>query len=140
MMDRAPDDGAKKVKAHVLVVDDEPICAMALERFLERRNYQVSIAANGEQALQLHAEASVDAVVTDFRMPKLNGGELTVRLRSIRPDLPVVIVTGYAPEIPDLRLDPPVPVIEKPVNPVEVVELLDSWFPQAGRRLPSSTP
>lgn len=86
---------SETVRPHLLLVDDEAITVMALERFLTRKGFRVSVAGNGHDALALAAESPPDLVVTDMRMPRLSGRDLIERLRASRPDLPVVVVTGY---------------------------------------------
>jgi len=137
-MDVSPDDctGHSADPIHVLVVDDEVIAAMALERLLTRHRFKVSIAANGEQALRLYGEHDVDAVITDFRMPKMNGGELVKNLRSLASNLPIAVMTGYAPEIPNLDITRPVPVMHKPLDVSEVLSMLKAWFPNGPARTP----
>jgi len=111
---------------HVLLVDDEAISALALERFLARKGYRVSVAGNGHQALALHQADPVDAVVTDMRMPKMDGGELLRRLRADRPALPAVVVTGYMAGDPQAAgLDSPrTRLMTKPVDPVDLLKTL----------------
>lgn len=80
---------------HILLVDDEAITVMALERFLGRKGFRVSVAADGHEALDRAATDPPDLMVTDMRMPRLSGGDLIRRIRATRPDLPVIVVTGY---------------------------------------------
>lgn len=104
---------------HLLVVDDEVIAAMALERFLSRKGFRISRAANGEQALDVFAQTPADLVVTDVRMPRMSGPELVRQLRAAQPDLPVVVVTGYMGEDPETAglTGPRTRVMTKPVDP-----------------------
>ena len=67
--------------ARVLVVDDEPAVRRALERALRLENHEVSLAADGEEALDALASAPADAVILDILMPKLDGLEVCRRLR-----------------------------------------------------------
>jgi CheY-like chemotaxis protein len=58
--------------------------------------YEVRQAADGEAGLQLLREQPPDLLMVDFIMPKLNGAEVIERARSLLPDLPVILATGYA--------------------------------------------
>jgi CheY-like chemotaxis protein len=81
----------------VLVVDDEPIVLLYVARLLEEAGYEVQTALNGVEALRTaedHAFA-FDLVITDIRMPALDGWELGRRLRQRRRSLPVLYVSGY---------------------------------------------
>ena len=82
----------------VLLVEDEAPVRATARRILERRGCTVLEARHGADALLVWAEhgASIDAVVTDLRMPELGGHELVARLRAVRPGLPVVYMSGYA--------------------------------------------
>lgn len=80
-----------------MIVDDEEQKRMLLARFLRRTFSQAVIheCADGEQAIQELTTKAVDVVITDNRMPRVNGLELTRWIRERQPDLPVVMVTGH---------------------------------------------
>lgn len=82
---------------HVLVVDDEIEVARLLERMLVARGYHVTTFTSAEEAAaEFHAHPrAYQLVVTDQTMPRLTGVELARRLKAIRPDIPVVLTTGY---------------------------------------------
>jgi PAS domain S-box-containing protein len=88
--------------ATILLVEDEPGVRSMARRLFERRGYQVRDAANGALALAVWAEhgSGIDVVVTDVRMPQLGGPELVARLRTMRPTLPVVFLSGYTDRDP----------------------------------------
>jgi CheY-like chemotaxis protein len=68
---------------------------------LEDLGHSVLSANSGPKALELlHAGADIDLLITDFAMPAMTGAELARLARNLRPDLPVLIATGYA-ELPD---------------------------------------
>ncbi len=87
---------------HVLYVDDEPGLARVGERRLGLLGYRVSVATDGQTALTkfLADPAGYDVVVTDFTMPEMNGLELARELIKIRPDIPIIMTTGYIDEFP----------------------------------------
>ncbi|MHC4859100.1 MAG: response regulator [Planctomycetota bacterium] len=80
----------------VLVVDDEPKIRQLLQRLLEREGYRVSTAGDGAAALEEILRERPALVITDLKMPGMDGVELLKRARSIDPDLPVVLITAYA--------------------------------------------
>ena len=81
-------------RMRILVVDDEPAVRESLRRALQLEGYDVDLAADGEGALsRLHAN-SVDAVVLDVSMPKLDGLETCRRLRSEGNRIPVLMLTA----------------------------------------------
>jgi CheY-like chemotaxis protein len=82
---------------HILLVDDEPALLDVERMFLEKLGYRVSTAATGEEALEMFRRAphSFDMVVTDMTMPKMTGEKLAAHLLDARPDLPILLATGY---------------------------------------------
>jgi nitrogen regulation protein NR(I) len=82
-------------RAQILVVDDEMNLRKVLSAQLARDGYDVHTAEDGEQGLQLLSEHHIDLVITDLRMPKLDGMELLRRAVAIDRDLPVVMITAH---------------------------------------------
>lgn len=80
----------------VLVVDDEESVRLLLSTLLERDSYQVLLAHDGQHALEVsrkHA-GEIDALVTDYRMPRLDGLQLARTLTAERPGIRVMIMSG----------------------------------------------
>ena len=82
------------VHRSLLCVDDDSSFRQFYKTLLESYGYDVTVAANGRQALKLFLSRKVDAVLTDFEMPGMTGGELAARLKRLRPELPVLLVSG----------------------------------------------
>lgn len=80
----------------ILVVDDEQNMRVALFEALSRNGHEVAVAENGQMALEMIARISPDLVITDIKMPEMDGLELLRQVKALRPDLPVVIMTGFA--------------------------------------------
>jgi CheY-like chemotaxis protein len=78
----------------LLCVDDDSGFRHFYETLLQNYGYNVTVAANGRQALKLFLSRKIDAVLTDFEMPGMTGTELATRLKTLRPDLPVMLVSG----------------------------------------------
>jgi len=87
-------------KKHILIVEDEPCIAGFYQEFLSE-DYYTTVCGDGEQALSFFEDAkdNIDLVVTDQTMPKMNGKELSIALLSQKPDLPIIMVTGYSDDI-----------------------------------------
>ena len=83
----------------VLLAEDEALTALSLADLLEAEGYDVALALDGAEALEQARRLGdgLDALVTDLRMPRMGGEDLIRALRSERPGLPVVVVTGSAP-------------------------------------------
>jgi two-component system response regulator MprA len=78
----------------VLVVDDEPAVRAALQRALALERHDVSLAEDGQQALDALAEGTVDAIVLDVMMPRVDGLEVCRRLRAAGDRTPVLMLTA----------------------------------------------
>jgi len=111
----------------VLVVDDEEITRQLLVAALQAPQRQLLTAASGEEALEIAKKTDVDLVLLDLIMPGINGVETFRQLHELRPQLPVVIVTGY----PDSDLMQkaleigPFPMINKPVDVNQIQKVVD---------------
>ncbi len=84
----------KRADVRVLVVDDEPSARSGLEKLLRQEGFLVETASDGAAALEAHAERPPAVVVSDLRMPGIDGAELLRRLREKDPRLPVIMVTA----------------------------------------------
>lgn len=82
--------------AHVLVVDDEGAIRYSVSKTLQRVGYRVSEAASGEEAIDLVNANEFDVILTDIRMPGIDGVELLRRIKDVAPDASVILMTGYA--------------------------------------------
>jgi CheY-like chemotaxis protein len=84
----------------ILLVEDEVAVRRSVRRILERAGYTVHEARHGADALLVwhEHEAAIDLLITDLRMPELSGRELMAALHAIKPDLPVITMSGYPPD------------------------------------------
>jgi CheY-like chemotaxis protein len=83
-------------KARILCVDDEGVILDSFRKILVLDGYAVDTVENGKQALGLIQTHSYDFVFTDLKMPEMDGVEVTKAVKHIRPDIDVIIITGYA--------------------------------------------
>mgnify|MGYP000392151973 CR=1 FL=1 len=83
------------MKGHILVVDDEPVVLRSCERILRPEGYEVDTSSSAPQALKMLQEDAYDLVITDIKMPEMDGLEFMRRLRAQNPDINVVFITGY---------------------------------------------
>ncbi len=79
----------------VLIVDDEPNYQIVLSELLREEGYEIFTAGNGEEALKTVAETDLDLIITDMRMPGLDGLGLLKAVKTSNPDLPVIMVTAF---------------------------------------------
>jgi PAS domain S-box-containing protein len=104
----------------VLVAEDQDSLARLIHRILDRQGYHVITVTTPEDALRYASDLSqpIDLLLTDAIMPGLLGNELAARIRTLRPGVPVVYMSGYAQPILDTQgaLDPQSDLLEKPFS------------------------
>ena len=102
----------------ILLVDDDAAVRSFTQALLEKTGYRVLTAENGSQALRLFEthRSAIGLLLTDFRMPILNGCELADRVRQINAGVPVLVMTGDGPAVP-----PGYEFIQKPLKPAELI-------------------
>lgn len=88
---------AKEIR--ILVIDDEAHVREFLSRGLSKFNYQVMEACSGEHGIHLFKKETFDLVLTDLGMPDLSGWEVCKRIKSMRPGIPVGMITGWGADV-----------------------------------------
>jgi CheY-like chemotaxis protein len=94
----------------VLCVDDELVGLQVRKLLLERAGYRVLTADDGPTGLEIFATEQVEAVILDYSMPGMHGGEVATRMRQIKPSVPILLLSAYVG------------------LPVEVTSLVDSYM------------
>lgn len=115
----------KKIK--ILIIDDEKVIRDGLSAILQKAGFAVQSAADGQTALSLLHQATVDLVLSDLKMPHMGGLEVLRAIKIIRPEVPVIIITGYA------KIETAVETMQhgaadylpKPFSPAEVLEKIN---------------
>lgn len=79
-----------------MVVDDEPLIRRSLSELLTLSGYTVSSASSGKEALHLLKNYTADVIITDVKMPEMDGIQLLKQVKNSHPNTPVILVTGYA--------------------------------------------
>ena len=112
----------------ILLVDDHELVLRALHTYLEKRGYNVLEARDGEEAL-LVAEcfpSIIQVLVTDLVMVKMNGRELARRLMLLRPEMQVIMMSGFPDEIMVQQdLTPQIPILAKPFLPKKLLSAIE---------------
>ncbi|WP_210527329.1 PAS domain S-box protein [Rubellimicrobium arenae] len=112
--------------ARVLLVDDEEVVRTSVAEMLRDLGYEVHEATSGRHALDLLADGlRVDMVVTDYLMPGITGTDLVAGLRRERPDLPALLITGYADAEAISRVAKGVARIAKPFSQAQLGARVD---------------
>ena len=81
---------------HILVVDDQPILCHLVCEYLKDDLHTVEIATSGRDALAAFRAGAFDLVITDHVMARMNGHQLAAAIKELRPDVPLILLTGYA--------------------------------------------
>jgi CheY-like chemotaxis protein len=79
----------------VLCIDDELIGLQVRKILLERAGYRVLTASDGSAGLEIFSNEPVEAVVLDYSMPGMNGGEVAFRMRQTKPRIPILLLSAY---------------------------------------------
>ncbi len=81
---------------HILVIDDEAVIREGLRQTLTLEGYQVDSAANGKTGMEKLQKGNFSVVITDLKMPVMNGIEVLQAIQALQPNVPVIIITGFA--------------------------------------------
>jgi CheY-like chemotaxis protein len=79
----------------ILCVDDEAVGLQVRRILLERAGYEVLTAQDGFTGIQIFADHPIDAVVLDYSMPGMHGGEVAKQMRQTKPDVPILLLSAY---------------------------------------------
>jgi len=79
----------------VLIVDDDHQTCETLKDILEKKNYKIAIAYNGEEATRIVEKNEIDIAIIDVKLPVLNGLETYLKIKNINPEITAIMITGY---------------------------------------------
>jgi PAS domain S-box-containing protein len=97
-----------KSAATILIVDDDPLISMSTVDMVEDLGHHVLEANSGADALKiLSSDAEIDLMISDYSMPGMNGAQLAIAARELRPRLPILLATGYADLPPGSNVELP---------------------------------
>jgi CheY-like chemotaxis protein len=107
----------------ILVVDDDALIAMNTVDMVEDLGHTAVEAYSGKQALTILASGRcIDALITDYAMPGMTGVELALKARELRPNLPILLATGYA-DLPN-GTSTDLPRLAKPYHQADLAQQL----------------
>ncbi len=103
-------------KPRVIVVDDEENIRFALKRWFEANGFDVDLAEDGAVAMEKCAEQEYDVMTLDLEMPRMNGRDTIAAMQRLRPELPIIVLTGYFDKSLDQSLQGVAKVLVKPLS------------------------
>jgi DNA-binding NtrC family response regulator len=106
-------------KKLILIAEDDPKVGESIRLLLKKRGYEIRLASNGKEALSLFRQETVDLVITDLVMPKMDGIELLEAVKGLRPEAEVVVISAQGTiekAVQAMKLGA-FDFIEKPINP-----------------------
>jgi len=118
----------KETGPTVLIVEDEDALRATIRRLLQAEGYNVLEAENGANALEMLSREDTDGValvLTDLRMPVMDGRQLAAALARARPALPIVFMSGFTAQLMDMRLvSPHFVFLAKPFNSKDLLGII----------------
>jgi CheY-like chemotaxis protein len=111
----------------ILLVDDAPDALVALERLLKRRGYEVVSVTNAEDALKVLEQHLIHLLITDWRLPGIDGLTLAQHAQATSPQIKVLMLTAYEDAYEKARSHHPAPVdayLTKPFDPLQLLKLV----------------
>jgi CheY-like chemotaxis protein len=131
-----PQDGDVPAPRHVLLAEDDILLAATVAEFLRDDGYVVTATPDGAAALAAAEGLDFDVLLTDLRMPVMDGTALIRALRLQRPDLPVVVMSGDVPpewrgtmESPEIGTGP-LKLVHKPMSLMQLRDALRAVWPE----------
>jgi len=118
-------------KKHVLVVDDDPDNRGSLAMLLAAKGMHVSQCESGKSALaELSHFKSIDLIVSDVSMPEMDGVEFAARAKELRPDIPLLLLTGHDSLVDQVIAQGSMALL-KPYEPERLLGLVEEMFARA---------
>ncbi len=116
----------------VLVVDDEAVIRQGVCRVLEGRGYQAEASESGYEAIERLQKVPFSIVITDLKMPGMDGIEVLKAIKILQPEVPVIIITGYSTvdTAVDAMKNGAFDYISKPFTPKQIIEMVEKALEQ----------
>jgi len=121
-LDLMCEDASNEIKS-VLVVDDDPNIVKTYKLVLESVGYSVDTARSGIEALFKSKKVHHDLIIIDMNLPDMLGNQLADQIRQEKPDIKIIMITGYSSymeELDELNIDE---ILVKPIPPEDLVEI-----------------
>ncbi len=118
--------------ARVLVVDDEQMDQVILEKLLGQAGHEVYFASDGEQAFKAYLKNSIEIIITDLNMPHVDGLEFIEAVLALFPEAVIIAVSGKGPDELDAAVSAGARVaLSKPIDPWELLKAILETAPDS---------
>ena len=104
----------------ILLVEDDEELRLVVEMFLSWAQFEVVIACDGVEGLEFLSKTHFDLVITDFRMPRMNGIDFSKKAKELYPELPIIMSTAFIPSL-DHELKEKLHFVSKPYQVNEMI-------------------
>jgi excisionase family DNA binding protein len=128
----------EETKTSILVIDDEKTIRLLFKQTLEELGHRVQVAESGFKGLELIKQQDFDMIFLDLKMPGMDGAELFRQIKTLKPKLPIIIITGY----PDSDImaralaQGPFGIMNKPFSESDIVAAVNSFLRITTARTP----
>ena len=132
---RVEETSESKAQPAILVIDDEPVVQETFKLFLRKQNFARQIAGTGKEALAALRKRSFDLCFLDLQLPEMTGDEVYAAFKELRPEMPIVVITGYPDSsmLDNILRFGPVTVLKKPLK-LEELEAALRLLVKTGRQ------
>lgn len=122
-------------KKSILIIDDDVDICQLLKRFLERKGYEAKTAFKGNEGIISLQNIHFDLVLMDFRLPDYDGIDLIQELKSIKPNVPIIVITGYSDVKQAVKMIQlgAFEYVTKPIFPEEILKLIQKAIDSDGK-------
>ncbi len=126
----------------ILIIDDEPYILLMLKKMLEKAGYNVDLASNGREGMDLFKKDLTDLVITDIIMPEKEGLELILNMKKKKPNLKIIAMSGGGRISPESYLEcakhfGAEKVFQKPFRQKELISAVKELLPAICREKPA---
>ncbi len=112
------------MKKQILVIEDNRETAFVLREYFQDNGFEAEVAVNGKEAIEKFRKNTFDIVLTDFKLPDIDGQAVITKFRETRPDLKVIFLTAHYLSMKDINTR----ILEKPCRPKNILEAINKML------------
>jgi CheY-like chemotaxis protein len=114
----------------ILIIEDQKEVALVLQEYLSDQGFSAEVATRGNEAIKKFRIKAFDVLLTDFKLPDLDGTDVVNSCRKLSPNVRVIYLTGYNLQLKNLKVKtgPHCQIIEKPCRPQKILEVINQML------------